>query len=219
MLNYILPPIIILVSVSVLIMFLFRKVDQIPTADFVAEQDRLNADKNSTKLMTAVGNFSLKLLERIMHRSKLASLKFHNVSNEWFQTIREKRQKVAQAEKDNKERELQESIAKHSEEFMQPIAPMQNEISEIRRTPRPMVASRATMPQPIVNMKEKNKLEDALIRRIAINPKDIEAYERLGDYYLESENFQDSLECFKQVLKLSPAHHKARLRIRRLEKM
>jgi lipoprotein NlpI len=81
-----------------------------------------------------------------------------------------------------------------------------------------MVGESVTMPQQI-SLKEKNKLEDALIKRIAINPRDIEAYERLGDYYLESNNFQDSLECFKQVLRLSPTHHKARLRIRRLERM
>ena len=82
-----------------------------------------------------------------------------------------------------------------------------------------MIGSAVTMPQQKMVMVEKNKLEEALIKRIAINPRDIEAYERLGDYYLENENFQDSLECFKQVLHLSPAHHKARLRIRRLEKM
>ena len=62
-------------------------------------------------------------------------------------------------------------------------------------------------------------MEEVLIKRIAINPKDIEAYERLGDYYLEGENYQDSKECFKQVLKLSPTHHKARLKIRKLEKL
>ena len=89
---------------------------------------------------------------------------------------------------------------------------------EEKKVLRPMVGESMTMPQQ-ASRKEKNKLEDALIKRIAINPRDIEAYERLGDYYLESENFQDSLECFKQVLRLSPTHHKARLRIRRLERM
>ena len=66
-------------------------------------------------------------------------------------------------------------------------------------------------------MRAKEKLEEVLIKRIAVNPRDIEAYERLGDYYLERENHSDSLECFRQVLKLSPAHHKAKTRIRRLE--
>jgi lipoprotein NlpI len=72
---------------------------------------------------------------------------------------------------------------------------------------------------PQMEIKEKNKLEEALIRRIAVNPRDVEAYERLGDYYMESENFRDSHECFKQVLMLSPAHYKAKIRIRKIEKL
>ena len=70
-----------------------------------------------------------------------------------------------------------------------------------------------------LEIKEKNQLEEALIRRVAINPRDIEAYERLGDYYMESENFRDSHECFKQVLILSPSHYKAKIRIRKIEKL
>ncbi|MDD5396546.1 MAG: tetratricopeptide repeat protein [Candidatus Moranbacteria bacterium] len=212
MLNYILPPIIIIISVSVLIMFLFRKAAQIPAADFVVEQEKSNGEKARMKIMSVIGNFSLKFLERLIHRSKLLSLKFHNMSNEWFQVIREKRQRAARLQKEAEERIAQE-------ESVQADVFQQDEISQPRRAPRPMVASRVTLPQQEVRMKEKNKLEDALIKRIAVNPKDIEAYERLGDYYLESENFQDSLECFKQVLRLSPTHQKARLRIRRLERL
>lgn len=204
MLNYILPPILIVVSVSILITFLFRKAAQIPADDFIAGQEKDVVEKNTAKIMTVIGQFGLKLLERIMHRSKLLSLKFHNISNSWFQMIREKRQREAR-----KQEELLENNAQEINDYA--------EAKQIAA--RPMVAANVTLPQSRVMMKEKNKLEDALIRRIAINPKDIEAYERLGDYYLESNNFQDSLECFRQVLKLSPTHHKARLRIRRLERM
>jgi tetratricopeptide (TPR) repeat protein len=211
MLNYILPPIIIIVSVSTLIMFLFRKAAQIPAADLITEQEKNDSEKTRAKIMSVLGNFSLKFLERMMHRSKLLSLKFHNVSNEWFQMIREKRQRAARLQKDADERRMHEEV-----KAPEIIQQQREDISEIRRTPRPMVASRVTLP---MRMKEKNQLEDVLIKRIAINPKDIEAYERLGDYYLESENFQDSLECFKQVLKLSPTHQKARMSIRRLERM
>lgn len=213
MLNYILPPIIIILSVSALIMFLFRKAKQIPVAELIAQQERNNIEKSSTKVMSVLGQFSLKFLERMMHRSKLLSLKFHNVSNQWFQTIKEKRQQAALSQKELVEQRMREvsEVAKSVD--------VKTDISEIRRNPRPMVATRATLPQPTALMKEKNKLEEVLIKRIAVNPKDIEAYERLGDYYLESENFQDSLECFRQVLKLSPVHHKARLRIRRLERI
>ena len=58
-----------------------------------------------------------------------------------------------------------------------------------------------------------------LIDRIAANPKDIEAYERLGEYYLEIENWNYAKECFKQVLKLNPRNIGARSRMRKLERI
>lgn len=219
MLNYILPPIIIIFGVSALIVFLFRKVDKIPAQEFsLDEKQRIEDQKKAKKMFSLLGEISLKFLERMMHRSKLWSLKFHNVSNTWFQTIREKRQRGERIHKEMVEKKIQEELAVEGVDH----APIEKEVTTDRvsfqRSPRPMVSAGVTMPQR-VKIKEKNKLEEALIKRIAINPKDIEAYERLGDYYLESENFQDSLECFKQVLHLSPTHQKAKMRIRRLERM
>lgn len=182
------------------------------------EQKRIDAEKNTRKVLVVLGEIGLKFLERMMHRSKLWSLKFHNVSNVWFQTIREKRQRGAQIQKELLEQ--REQIAMEASKNESANAESAQVVSATRKILRPMVSAGVTMPQSRqVRMKEKNKLEDALIKRIAVNPKDIEAYERLGDYYLESENFQDSLECFKQVLRLSPTHQKARLRIRRLERL
>lgn len=212
MLNYILPPIIIVIAVSVLIMFLFRKAAQIPAGEFIADEYKRESEKSTTKIMAVIGQMLLKFLERLMHHSKLLSLKFHNVSNVWFQTIREKRQRGVQLQKEAQERSAQQQVVSNV------ITRPEVEILSDRPEPRPMVRTTVTMPQK-ARIREKNQLEDALIKRIAINPRDIEAYERLGDYYLENSNFQDSLECFKQVLHLSPAHHKARLRIRRLEKL
>ncbi|MDD5464499.1 MAG: hypothetical protein PHP62_05085, partial [Candidatus Moranbacteria bacterium] len=219
MLNYILPPIIIVISISILIMFLFRKAAQIPEGEFIADEQRNENEKKSFKLFQAVGQLGLKILERLMHHSKLLSLKFHNVSNAWFQTIREKRQRSVQLQKEEQEKkilfntELQQVDEMKSSETVN-VQYKSNVVEEVRST-RPMVKDAVTMPRQKM-VKEKNQLEEALIKRIAVNPRDIEAYERLGDYYLEGDNFQDSLECFKQVLRLSPAHHKARLRIRRL---
>lgn len=214
MLNYILPPIIIIISVSYLITFLFRKASELPAGEIVAQMPE-RQQKRTSELVLDVSHFGLKVLERIIHKAKLLSLKFHNVSNEWFQSIREKRQRRSQIQQNTrKERYMQVG-----DEYNNLGIQQSNQSNpQVEKIVRPMVSPNVTMPQS-ARIKEKNQLEDALIKRIAINPKDIEAYERLGDYYLENENFQDSLECFRQVLKLSPAHHKARLRIRRLERM
>lgn len=195
MLEYILPPIIIVISVSALIMFLFRKAKQIPQQEFEMQAETKQKEKITSKIIAGIGQFNLKILERIMHKLKLLSLKSHNVSDSLFHSIHEKIQR-----RKNIKQEKEEAV---KQESSQPI--------------RPLIRENAT--HPIIKNKEKNQLEEVLIKRIAINPKDIEAYERLGDYYLESESYQDSKECYKQVLKLSPTHYKARLKIRKLEKL
>lgn len=87
---------------------------------------------------------------------------------------------------------------------------------EERMKTRPMISDEITLPQ---KREEKNEYEQVLIERIALNPRDIEAYERLGDYYLEGGSLDDAKECFKQVLRLSPLSRRARFRMRRVEKM
>lgn len=214
MLNYILPPIIILICASYLIIFLFKKTSQIPEQEMISSESNSGEKKKFSFVFSAIGHFGLKVLERLMHRLKLLSLKLHNTSNIWFQSIREKRQERMWVEQEMTEKKSIEKNISKEENFARPAIVEIPEEKEVK----PMIRESVTRPQSHVHLREKNKMEDALIKRIAVNPKDIEAYERLGDYYLESGNMQDSLECFRQVLRLSPTHHKARLRIRRLEK-
>lgn len=209
MLNYILPPIIIIVSVAILIVFLFRKAEKIPEQALTAKEDKSDQENRKSAIVSAIGQFWLKFLEKIMQRLKLMSLKFHNVSNNWFHSIREKRQQRDLMQQENQKKEKIEDTPEEQIVF--------KETAIIEEKIRPLIRETATHPQK--NAIDKNKLEEALIRRIAVNPRDIEAYERLGDYYLEKENYCDSHECFSQVLMLSPTHRKARLRIRRLKMM
>lgn len=75
------------------------------------------------------------------------------------------------------------------------------------------------IPQRIVpeTAPEDRKREEALIHRIAENPKDIEAYRELGDYYLSVGNVKDSKDSFKMVLKLRPRDLKAKSSLREIE--
>lgn len=214
MLNYIVPPIVIVIATSILIIFLFKKAQRIPTEENMEEEIQERKGSRMSAMMSSAGQFWWKILERIMHRLKLISLKFHNVSNDCFHSIRERRQKRAEMRKEIEEKVVDNSnVEEDAEQF--PVYRRRGNLAQIsnRQMRKPMVVV------PQVKVREKNKFEDVLIKRIAINPKDIEAYERLGDYYLENENFQDSAECFRQVLKLSPLNYKARLRMRRLEKI
>jgi tetratricopeptide (TPR) repeat protein len=84
---------------------------------------------------------------------------------------------------------------------------------------RPMVSDRVALPDTKrLNSRGKAPEED-LIGRIATNPKDFEAYEALGDFYMENGNIKDAKECYRQVLKLSPVQRMVKIKIRRLEKL
>ena len=47
-------------------------------------------------------------------------------------------------------------------------------------------------------------MEKRYIDRIVANSKDIEAYKKLGDLYVDMRNYKDALEAFTYVLKLKP---------------
>ena len=80
---------------------------------------------------------------------------------------------------------------------------------------RPMLSDKVANPEPRAEIRD--RLEELLIERIAANPKDIEAYERLGEYYMEIKNYEFAKECFKQVIKLDPLNRNVKYKMRRLE--
>lgn len=212
MLYFIGPPIIIVLGTAALIYFLFRKVSEYPGSEQLL-RDNENVGifrKKAHSVFVALGQFALSFLERTMHRFKLLSLKFHNASNDWSHSIRKKREEVMKAQ--------HEHTQKEERRLAQPAigdgtaAGEQRGVLQRKKNVRPLVSE-------ISAGERKNQLEEALIRRIAVNPRDIEAYERLGDYYFERQNLKDSLECYKQVLHLSPAHFKARGKIRKIQRL
>lgn len=222
MLYYILPPVVIILGTTALIFFLFRKVAEFPGSDQLLQRaEGEGMVRTGTRALFAkVGQMGLKILERTMHRFKLMSLKFHNTSNDWFHTIRKKREESMKAGNGANADPI-EHTGPHSANS----EPIENDRQEMyrKKQPRPLLrevsAGAARGNGPAAVGEKKNQLEEVLIKRIAINPRDIEAYERLGDYYLEQLNLRDSLECYKQVSKLSPTHFKARSKIRKIERM
>jgi len=226
MLYYILPPIIIIASISLLIWFLFRKATLIPQdAISVPQQENFYSSKIKS-FFSAIGHFFLGFAEALIRRAKLMSLKFHNTSNDWAQTLRKKREK-SKTEREDRLNSLNalkngESLKEQqSNVFQQEEHNAEAFVYQRRmRRAQPMVSDSVTLPERRMQKDTtKEKLEDVLIKRIAMNPRDIEAYERLGDYYMQQENAKDALECYRQVLKLSPVHSKAKMKIRRLESM
>lgn len=236
MLYYIIPPIIIIICLSLLIFFLFRKFSVEEKDSFGLLENRNNDFSGKEKqgaLRALFSNFWFRLLERLTQKMKLFSLRMHNASNSWFHSVKNKREKMnlvekksfleaAVIDKEDVQIKVEEDLSnlknKNSETFVAKETKIDNFsikkgivrgkkfVSEIRKS---------KITKPI----EKNRLEDALIKRIAVNPKDIEAYERLGDYYSDTKNFKDAIECYKQVIKLSPRNLKVKIKLKNLERI
>ncbi len=61
--------------------------------------------------------------------------------------------------------------------------------------------------------------EIALMKKIEKDPQNSKKYERLGDYYMEQEKFEDARECYKYVLRLDPRHKRAQVAMKNLDRV
>jgi lipoprotein NlpI len=217
MIYYIIPPFIIIIGLAILISLIFRKMSSIPRSELseLANDDGKNKKRILASAWKGFTGLWLRILEKLVQRFKLQSLKFHNASQKWFQAIKKKREQRIESEilaaPQEKQEEKPEVIPEVSPVLERKII----KTEEIKRSP--MVSKKVVLPEQATVSKD--RLEEALIERIATNPQDIEAYERLGDYYIEQGNNNEALECFGHVIKLSPMHRRAKLKVRRLEKM
>jgi len=242
------PPIIVVLSLSFLLWYLSRKGSDPAIAQKVLEGQgqKVSISFPRTK------EFLLRILEKSGQRFKVVSLQAHNALHEFTQSVKASRLRVRTSslsqeaeKKDVPEdvRAMRTASIRVSDEPGEQKAVKGAVSSEALLTtpiirgergmtsntfavekpddvPRPMVSEVATHPE------EKKRLirpitlrEEDLIAGIARDPKDFTAYESLGDHYLEMENIKDAKECYRQVLRLSPVHRMVKIKIRRLEKL
>ncbi len=214
-----LPPVIVIITFNFLLWFLAKK----QSDPFVQEEiNRLT--NGEVEAYNSVRTWFWGFTEKMTKRARVMMLRFHNVLGDWS--------KVA---KQNKEHNGQEGGTEiQNPSVQEPVMPR----TDITSTPktedsfieRPIVRrevrveSTGTTGAPLrTNVsdikKEFTSHEEDFIASIAKNPKDYSAYEKLGDYYMENGNIKDAKECYRQVLRLSPANREVKMKIRRLEKM
>ena len=237
MLYSLIPPIVVVLSAIGIIIFLVKKSSHV--ADI--HEESLQAERSIFVERGMWGNFIYKIksikgedvkhfflgiLEQITRRSRIIFLKLESRFGEMSNDIRVKRQ--ARTNRKANEVQVAENKAKDIFEKLKSyragkgeqkigIAPEIKKayMDEEERIFKPMLAEKITVPE---SMREtKDQLEELLIERIAVNPRDIEAYERLGEYYMEIKSYNDAKECFKQVIKLNPTNRNVKYKIRRLE--
>lgn len=228
MLYSIIPPALIILSLAGIIAFFIKKAPQIA---------RLNEDGHSNQaeeiMMSEVGfwqnivnkiksikwddakHLLLAVLEKITHRVRLIFLKSESRLKNFNDSIRSKRNnhklKIEAALNSDMDNIEEDDIINKVKNYQ--VEDRNKKV--IQKTVRPTLSDRVVTPKS--QIKAKDKLENLLIERIAANPKDMEAYERLGEYYMEIESLNDAKECFKQVLKLDPKNKNVKYRMKRLE--
>jgi tetratricopeptide (TPR) repeat protein len=222
------PPIVVVLSVSFLLWYLSRKGEDPKVALRVLENEERGA-----VAFPRTKEFFLRLLEKVGQHFKVLSLRIHNTFSQFTQSVRASRVRVHST--------LEPEVSEAKEEIVEssaPVRPMSSSGDSILSTPivreraplveterkeevpRPMVSEVAVHPEKRKRLVRPNVArEEDLIGRIARDPKDFTSYEALGDYYLEMDNIKDAKECYRQVLKLSPVHRMVKIKIRRLEKL
>ena len=235
------PPIILVVALASLAVMLGRKSADLkkikpfhPQPDAPEEKggssrfglpSRETGEAGWKKRLNFIGRKTLHVLEKILDLSKMAFKKTEQAFSIWAAKLRARRkgkkfEEIAPSDfsKEPDEASILEELEKNEE-----ISANLTEKSEnIGYVGSEVVVRRKIHEEPIVIPKKEPLPEDrvreaALIYRIAENPKDLEAYHEIGDYYMGIGNIKDAKESFKMVLKLRPRDLKAKSSLREIE--
>jgi tetratricopeptide (TPR) repeat protein len=238
MLYSIIPPLIIILSIVGIILFLVKKN---PAVKELRRRENLNLNANEKKenisdnrpisdgIFTKINRVLLVILEKMIKQIQLLFLKSENKFKILGESIR-KRGNVEKGDENAKlfieGKEALDGIVDGGGKIMQEKNNLREKMflrqqkyqeETTENFFRPIISDRIVVPKRRSEVKD--RLEELLIERIAANPKDIEAYERLGEYYMEIKNLDYAKECFKQVLKLNPSSSNIRYKMRKLERM
>jgi hypothetical protein len=249
MLYQIVPPILVILSLVGIVVFFMKKSAQIVNLDDeeILAQEKIDLLAEAgffRRIIIRIKNlgwrdikhFLLVILEGLLGIFRMIFFKLESKSKQMSDLIRKNKNDISsQSEIENIEKDdiinkvinyQPEKKVGYFQKFKKSVSPDKIEedksrkkdiLSSDERIFRPTVSDRVVTPQSRTEMKD--RLEGLLIERIAANPKDIEAYERLGEYYMEIDSINDAKECFKQVLKLDPKNRNVKYRMKRLEEV
>lgn len=227
----IIPPVVIVLSLSILLVLISRKSQKILAEKEKTEGGDYGENQKEGVLKRGAGKFGqflLRISEKAAISFKVFSLRVHNLLEKWLRYIKEKRagsrKNISKEESNGVDFDATEEKISLKEVAVEKIEEKKSS-SEVsipvggRKTiRRPMIRKTAVYPET-PKIERKDELENILIERIASDPRDVEAYERLGDYYYGRRNIKDAIDCYKQVLKLSPVNRAVKIKLGRIGKM
>lgn len=230
-----LPPAILIAALIGLVVILGKKTAALKKMGSLRSESSIPkpADLGAARVKK-IGGILLKTLERILHLTKAIFRKSEESVTGWTSKIKERRLGKKIGENSPVGRKIyaddldipdvnDDNIRKIEDEKMfEGISKVDDGLEFTGRKAQ----VRSTVREEITIIPAKNEIEplpedkvreDALIHRIAENPKDIEAYRELGDYYMAVGNIKDAKDSFKMVLKLRPRDLKAKSSLRGIE--
>ncbi len=217
-----LPPVVVIVTFTFLLWFLAKK-----QSDPFVQEEMTRLTNGEHESFNTFRTWFWGLTEKITRRARVKMLRLHNVLGDWSRVAKEnKAQKGTQAF-ENSAPTIQEPVLPRTDMTsarMPEDSFIERPITRSARREVPVESTGATTTLTsranVADIKkELTSHEEDFIASIAKNPKDFSAYEKLGDYYMDNGNIKDAKECYRQVLRLSPANREVKMKIRRLEKM
>lgn len=228
-----LSPIILVAALAGLVIIIGKKSAALKKTDaFQTKSDFSEGKKHNWKdRLKSVGKNLLHLTEKILVLIRISFKKVEQISSNWAISLKAKRsgRKVEDIslEKTPLEEKLSASedsvkIVREMTESDDIYAGLNKGEERITYVNSEVISRRKIQSEPVIIPKKEPLPEDkvqeaALIYRIAENPKDIEAYREIGDYYMGIGNIKDAKESFKMVLKLRPRDLKAKSSLREIE--
>jgi len=220
------PPIILVVALASLAVMLGRKSADLKRVKSFKPQPDAPTEKIAWKdRLNFIGRKILHALEKILELSKIAFKKTEKMFSIWAAKLRARRKgkKFEEITPGNFSKEPDEASILEELEKNEEISTNLTQAKEnVRHIGNEVVVHRRIVEEPVVIQKKEplpeNRVQEAaLIYRIAENPKDLEAYREIGDYYMGIGNIKDAKESFKMVLKLRPRDLKAKSSLREIE--
>ncbi len=191
MMDVIVPPVILVLILALLITILSRAIKNAPSV----KEDLENMRKASKKS---------KKLEEF---SSLMKNKLSNISKGIEKAARDKykmtkKHQVQEIEKKNiiTEDSLKESVLPDNESKINNKISFENEVDD-----------------DYYELEEER--ERYLVKQIESNPKNLTSYQQLGDYYMETNKFEEARESYRYVLRIDPRNKKAQDSMKSLDRV
>ncbi len=228
-----LSPIILVAALAGLVIIIGKKSAALKKTDFFQSKFAVSDDKNRSQKnrLKSIGKKFLHLTEKILILIRISFKKIEQVVSGWAIKLKARRSGRKVEDVSLEKGSLEEKLNMPEADVKIVQGMMKNdEISSgldrggerIEYVNSEVISRRKIQNEPIIIPKKEPLPEDkvreaALIYRIAENPKDIEAYREIGDYYMDIGNIKDAKESFKMVLKLRPRDLKAKSSLREIE--